>query len=866
MESNPSMLSREEDSCPAIGSDDCAKDSTKSFHLDFDDQAAMHLVNFYEPESVEGHSFRWSEPVAMVRLDVPASDYEITIETGSLRCGGLSFPFRIFWNDQRIDKKHVRLDEGKIVFKVSRAMFIRNDEQRLTFSCKPLRAEKGRRQLGLPIKWIHMEQTGAADPEFANPTKTRSRFWRRDSRKLATLRKLVGIKSPSPSLPIWEMKLPNVSTSLRGQTTGQEEDAGPDSDLVIVSSVEINSRHGTGLLIQYMFKDFSQITTVSSQRCFHGDRVRSARHFEVPFQQLERHQIYELVLNWFKSCPPKRAYIVPYYQTELIVAIALRDLFGTEICLHVMDDQCLYEDEIPFALMQEALDKSVLTFVISPEMRDAYQERFQTRIYILPPVVPENMIGKWDGQAAVGGGEGNSPDAAAAGPMSKLTRFLKRKVRPQRSSQASPSESERGIIIGNIWDEKWLENLQVTVRNSGFEVDWYSNNPDAIMLSSHKDKLISSGIHLQQPLWSEELVNELRRRPYAIMPTGMLSSDEKQESLARLSLPSRLPFFVAVSQIPIIVMGSPATAAARFVERFSLGKVVDYEHGQFQAAVESLLTEESQAAIRSRASALAPSFSARDLASWIDDSIGIKQPIDNRFETLFDNGVQLRLQGRQGVCERRANWNKEQLWQLLGRLKKQGIHPDHVVDVGAGDGAWSWTTSQIFPQSNYLLVEPLLQHYNQSDCQQYFRSLNSCDVQQIEMGSSSEHPPIGPALLTVRNFDSSRTSISLDELAAEKQLQGSVLLKIESTDDLLRVLAGGRQLVGDLVDVMIVTLDLSQNQNNGKSYSDYLAVVAGLGFQLVDESDAKRCPSTDMLLSKNLVFVKREICEKRMVA
>ena len=81
----------------------------KSFVLEFDDRAAFHLVNFYEPESVGDLFFRWSEPVAMIRLDVPPSDYEISIETGSLRCGGLDFPCLLYTSPSPRDRQKSRM-------------------------------------------------------------------------------------------------------------------------------------------------------------------------------------------------------------------------------------------------------------------------------------------------------------------------------------------------------------------------------------------------------------------------------------------------------------------------------------------------------------------------------------------------------------------------------------------------------------------------------------------------------------------------------------------------------------------------------------------------------------------------------------
>ena len=843
-------------------------DSRKRFVLEFDDRAAFHLVNFYEPESVGDHFFRWSEPVAMIRLDVPPSDYEVTIETGSLRCGGLDFPFKIFWNDRVVDKKLIRLDEGRILFSVPRESFIQNDEQRLTITCKPLNAEKGRRQLGLPVKWVKLEQTGSVDPEFANPTKSRSRFWNRKS-TVPKFRKLLGLKAPSPTMPIWELKLPNSSTSLRGRTAEEPmADPTPGSDLVIVSSVEINSRHGTGLLIQYMFEDFSQITTVSSQRCFHGDRVRSAKHFEVPFEDLDRAQVYELVLSWFKNAPPKRAFVVPYYKTELMVGIALADMFGTEICLHIMDDQCIYEDEISTELMDEAMSKSNLIFVISPEMRDAYKKRFDHTIYILPPVVPESMMSmKLQTHELASevqhSGSSNNPFAKM------LSRFSSR-------NETGAESNRRGIIIGNIWNEKWLAKLQDTIRESGHEVDWYSNNPDAILLSSQKDSLADSGIHLKKPLWGDDLVQELRRRPYALMPSGMLGKDEERESLARLSLPSRVPFVMSVANIPIIVLGSTETAAAKFVERFELGAVIDYEVKQFKSAVNRILEPKVHQDIEKRAKRLAATFSARNLSGWLNESIDLNQPVDNRFEAVFS--YQNSRINERGSFKRRMNWNKQELWEVLQRLKNQGISPSQIVDVGAGDGSWSWAVSQIYPDAEFVMIEPLLSRYSEQDREHFQKSLEHCEVLEMtlcdrqgetEFGdqssplASSQHSNFNGLSTFARQ---SQEIYTLDHVAEQKKLRSGSLLKIDARHSEHLIVGGGVEYIRSSVDVVFLTVEVEPRNTSAKTYSEYLTLMNSLGFNLIDESVARRCPRTEMLVSKNLIFARKQISDRRIAA
>ena len=225
-----------------------SENSTSQYRLNFDDQSEGFLVNFYEPEILEGQSYRWSEPLAMVRMDVPANDYRVTIETGSLRGEDCDFNFKLYWNDQPLSRSQIQIRDGQISFDAKQEMFIRNDEQRLTISCKPLNAENGRRKLGMPIKWIRLTQIGIHQQEFKNPTKTRSRIWRQDS-SVPKLRRLLGLKAPSPILPIWEMKLPTVNSMLPSETAVVEtsEPVVARTDTVVVSSVEINSRHGDGV-------------------------------------------------------------------------------------------------------------------------------------------------------------------------------------------------------------------------------------------------------------------------------------------------------------------------------------------------------------------------------------------------------------------------------------------------------------------------------------------------------------------------------------------------------------------------------------------------------------------------------------------
>lgn len=844
------------------------------FELSLDNHADPHLVNFYEPEQAEGHTFRWSEPVAMIRLDVPASDYQVVLDTACLRGEDCPFSFTMLWNDQRIRKSAITVEHGKLSFHVNRSMFVHDGEQRLTVSCKPLNAENGRRQLGLPLKSVSLTQVGEPPAGTVAPVKSRSRMWRRE-KSYERVRRLLGRKSPSPTLPIWEMKLPSLSGMLPANTEKKSGEApvGPKTDTVVVSSVEINSRHGTGLLIQYMFEDFSDIATVASRSCYDGDRVRSAVHHDLPHGKLARHEIYEYVLSWFRNSPPKQAYIVPYFKTDLLIAIALKDLFDTKLCVHYMDDNNIYDDEIPDHIMAEAIEKAELSFAISSEMRVAYEQRYGQKFYVLPPIVPEKLIKKADVPVVV-------PEPAVAVDVDSKSRyrealkFLGRKLSQLRNlreprKSVVPKDPRRGILIGNVWDQKWLDMLRETVRDSGYEVDWYSNNPDAIWLNQQTEELAKDGIHLRDALWGEDLVNELRRRPFAVMPSGTLCENEPRESIARLSLPSRIPYVMSVSQLPLIVLGSKETVASRFVDRFGIGETIDYDSSQFKAAVTRIVSPESQQQIRQQAGEIAPTFSATGLEKWLWDSTHKGVPADDRFEDLFalrDGEFAYFIDSRP---PKQVHWDKQELWQLLKRMQGQGYQFENIIDVGSSTGVWSWTASKVYPDSHYVLVDPMMSRYSENQRKFYQGALPRHEVVEAALSDKCGNVQFlvsddlyGSSLLKVN--DSIRKSetadvemVTLDELARRQSWTGSTLLKIDVQFAEHLVVAGGLDFIKNHVDALILELTIAREHPEAKTYREMLDLMDSIGYELVDEMEGWRSPKDGRLEQKDAVFVRK---------
>jgi hypothetical protein len=169
------------------------------------------------------------------------------------------------------------------------------------------------------------------------------------------------------------------------------------------------------------------------------------------------------------------------------------------------------------------------------------------------------------------------------------------------------------------------------VRLSGLQIDW-CGNAGKPFIALDADELEKDGIVLRSHLPEPSLIELARAADFAVVPAGTLDGSDTHDWLARASLPSRIVYLMATANTPIIVMGHPETAAARFVMETGLGAVCDYSADSFRAAVQEVTAASEQ--IRERANSLSPTFSTKALSNWLWESMERGQAIDDRFETL----------------------------------------------------------------------------------------------------------------------------------------------------------------------------------------------------------------------------------------
>jgi hypothetical protein len=174
------------------------------------------------------------------------------------------------------------------------------------------------------------------------------------------------------------------------------------------------------------------------------------------------------------------------------------------------------------------------------------------------------------------------------------------------------------------------------VRGTGVTLRWY-NNGDFRWLPCSKEELARDGIVPQEgpPDPDATFVETLRQAPFVVVPSGTLEETDDRRFIAQLSFPSRIPYILATSHAPILVLGSAQTAAARFVTRSGIGMAAPYGRREFLEAAARITRPDVNLAMRRAAFLLSPHFADLGAAEWIWQSLEKGGPADDRYEAMM---------------------------------------------------------------------------------------------------------------------------------------------------------------------------------------------------------------------------------------
>lgn len=603
---------------------------------------------------------------------------------------------------------------------------------------------------------------------------------------------------------------------------------------VVITANEVNSRHGTGVLVQKIFSGARNIFSIRAHNHYNGEHVLGDIGLLLSSKGLSRPDLYRLVLNAFGDSTAKRILCIPFDADEVRTAIAVKDVFDIPLCTYIMDDNSICSGKIPNELMKELLEKSSLRLAISPEMQHAYQQAHNLKFWILPPVVSDNLI-----------------------------------LRHRRPQKRDPN---LGVLVGNVWGQRWLDLLRQTVRGTGISIHWYCNaGKKCSWLKLDPEELEADGIFLRDPLPEHELSPLLSTYGFALLPSGTLDAEDDNRSVAQLSLPSRVPFILATSHTPIIVLGSDKTASARFVRKFEVGTSSPYDPEHFKAAVKKIVEPSQQDVLSENAAKISKVFSDSGIAQWIWQALEDGYPEDQTFEALMAPDPEDVAYYVEPPSPSNIFWEFVPDYTAIRRLKKLGFSPDFVIDVGASTGIWSDAISRLFPNARFILVEPLLSKHDESSKNIFINSHPNFET--VEAAMSNERGTVhfqvssdlyGSSLLQPNDRNDYETVevqvLTLDTLAKEREIKGKGFLKIDVQCAEHLVLEGGKAFLSQ-VDAVQLELSLVRLDERAKTFIEMVQLMEQQGFRYFDDVNHWRSAIDGRLIQKDALFLRKGFLE-----
>lgn len=204
----------------------------------------------------------------------------------------------------------------------------------------------------------------------------------------------------------------------------------------------------------------------------------------------------------------------------------------------------------------------------------------------------------------------------------------------------------------------------------------------------------------------------------------------------------------------------------------------------------------------------------------------------------------------------------------LQQVCNQGFRPETVIDVGAALGTFSLACHSLFPNAQYLLVEPL---------EEYITSLKKVTsaipraTYEIAVASTTDgtaslnvhHDLVGSSLFQeveegtdVNGVRRDVPSVMLDRLVAERGARPPYLLKIDVQGAELEVLLGGKATLNG-AEYVVLEVSCFQFFQHGPQFGDVVAFMESNGFVPYDMFGLQYRPLDQALSQVDIVFVKK---------
>ena len=205
---------------------------------------------------------------------------------------------------------------------------------------------------------------------------------------------------------------------------------------------------------------------------------------------------------------------------------------------------------------------------------------------------------------------------------------------------------------------------------------------------------------------------------------------------------------------------------------------------------------------------------------------------------------------------------------LLHHARNVGLSPATVIDVGAAYGEFTVECHRVFPDADYILVEPLEEY------RPFLKALSSSvpSAQYVLAAASAEpgelvinvHPDLVGSSVYLEDESSNVNGvprmvpvITLDSLANDRGAIPPFLLKIDVQGAELDVLSGGERLLRS-ADYVLLEASFFEFFTGGPQFHDVVTFMESRGFVAYDICDLQYRPLDNALSQADIAFVKQK--------
>lgn len=214
------------------------------------------------------------------------------------------------------------------------------------------------------------------------------------------------------------------------------------------------------------------------------------------------------------------------------------------------------------------------------------------------------------------------------------------------------------------------------------------------------------------------------------------------------------------------------------------------------------------------------------------------------------------------------HWGPRGSLEACRSLKRAGIRPNLVFDVGAAQGTWTEETLSVFSDAHYVLVDPLPE--NVDALKSVSKTCRSATVVSAAVGAQkgeldlyvhgdqssflkSEFARAIPVQVPVRTCDD-----IFDEVCRAHPSPQTALLKIDVQGFELEVLRGAEQMLKHC-DALLVETSIQRIYEGSALAHDVIAYLGSRGFCIFDVASYAQRPRDHALSQVDFAFVREDL-------